>query len=151
MAEVVLETMAEGTALGTELLVESAGTGNWHVGNDMDDRARAALRRAGYDPDVHQARAYTGSWWDALGEHDLVVCLDRGHQQTIRSLTRGRMGDDRHEDRLVMLRAFDPASGGQVDVPDPYYGDDAGFDECLALIEAGCRGLIDSLLARQAG
>ena len=52
-----------------------------------------------------------------------MVALDRRHQQTLRSL-----GAD--PDRLALLRAFDPAAGAAADVPDPYYGDDAVFDEC---------------------
>jgi protein-tyrosine phosphatase len=89
------------------------------------------------------ARPFETAWFDTT---DLVVCLDRGHQQTLLSLARGRAGDDRHLDRLVMLRSFDPRAGGAVDVPDPYYGDDAEFDACLDLVEAGCRGLTASLV-----
>ena len=69
-----------------------------------------------------------------------MVALDRRHQQTLRGL-----GAD--PDRLVLLRAFDPASGAAADVPDPYYGDDAVFDECRDMIEAACSGLVASLAA----
>ena len=84
-------------------------------------------------------------WFDSL---DLVVCMDRGHQQTLVSLSRGRAGDDRHRERLVMLRTFDPGAGRAVDVPDPYYGDDAEFETCLDQAEAGCRGLSEFLAGR---
>ena len=67
-----------------------------------------------------------------------MVALDRRHQQTLRSL-----GAD--PDRLVLLRSFDPAAGAAADVPDPYYGDDAVFDDCRDMIAAGCTGLITSL------
>jgi protein-tyrosine phosphatase len=67
-----------------------------------------------------------------------VVGLDRRHQQTLRSL-----GVD--PARLALVRSFDPASGVGADVPDPYYGDDAVFDECLRMIEASCTGLVASL------
>ena len=67
-----------------------------------------------------------------------MVALDRRHQQTLRGL-----GAD--PDRLVLLRAFDPAAGAAADVPDPYYGDDAVFDECRDMIAAGCSGLVASL------
>ena len=77
-----------------------------------------------------------------------MVCLDRGHQQTLRSLARGRAGDDRHEAKLVLLRSFDRRAGGDVDVPDPYYGDQADFDRCLVMIETACQGLIASLEQR---
>jgi protein-tyrosine phosphatase len=47
-----------------------------------------------------------------------------------------------------MLRSFDPRAGGAVDIPDPYYGDDAEFEACLDLVVAGCRGLTDALSDR---
>ena len=120
MAEVVLRRLAAGTVLadGTPLVerldITSAGTGNWHAGEPMDPRARAALARRGYQDHGHVARAFETAWFDAS---DLVVCLDRGHQQTLVSLARGRAGDDRYLDHLVMLRSFDPAgrrSGGRA-------------------------------------
>ena len=151
MADVVLRqlsgeaTLADGGALAGRLDITSAGTGNWHAGEPMDPRARKALARRGYHDHGHRARAFEAAWFD---DTDLVVCLDRGHQQTLVSLARGRAGDDRYRDQLVMLRSFDPRAGGAVDVPDPYYGDDAEFEVCLDQVEAGCRGLTAYLLGR---
>jgi protein-tyrosine phosphatase len=65
-------------------------------------------------------------------------------------MARARAGDHRHEDRLVLLRGF-ARSGGDPDVPDPYYGDDAEFERCLDLVEAGCRGLVEHLADRLGG
>jgi hypothetical protein len=67
------------------------------------------------------------------------------------SLARKKAGDDRFDGRLVMLRGFDPRSGGAVDVPDPYYGDDLDFETCLEMVEAGCRGLVAELVDRFGG
>ncbi len=148
MADVVLRALAtdralaDGSALGAELDVSSAGTGGWHAGEGMDPRARAALERRGYADHGHRARAFETAWMD---DADLVVCMDRGHRQTLASMARARAGDYRHDDRLVMLRSFDGRAGGDVDVPDPYYGDDADFERCLDLVEAGCRGLVAHL------
>jgi protein-tyrosine phosphatase len=150
MADVVLRqlardaSMADGTTLADHLEISSAGTGGWHAGEPMDARALAALERRGYVDHGHRARPFQTAWFEAT---DLIVCLDRGHQQTLLSLARGKAGDDRYDDRLVMLRGFDAGAGGAVDVPDPYYGGDAGFDTCLVMVEAGCRGLVDHLTA----
>ena len=111
----------------------------------MDPRAHDALARRGYGDHGHRARSFETGWFDGT---DLVVCMDRGHQQTLASLSRGRAGDDRYLERLVLLRSFDPRAGGAVDVPDPYYGDDADFASCLDMVEAGCRGLTSYLVAR---
>jgi protein-tyrosine phosphatase len=77
--------------------------------------------------------------------------MDRGHQQTLLGLARKQAGDDRFEERLVMLRGFDARAGGAVDVPDPYYGGDADFETCLDMVESGCRGLVTELVGRIAG
>ena len=152
MADVVLRRwaaereLADGSALGDALVVSSAGTGGWHAGEPMDPRARTALERRGYVDHGHRARAFETAW---LPRTDLVVCMDRGHRQTLSSMARARAGDHRYEDILVLMRSFDPRAGGDPDVPDPYYGDDADFERCLDLVEAGCRGLVDHLADRR--
>jgi protein-tyrosine phosphatase len=141
MAEVITRSLAastelaDGTTLGGQLDVRSAGTGPWHEGEPMHALAQTALTRAGYPDERHIAHQIKSS---QLGRIDLMVALDRRHQQTLRSL-----GAD--PSRLVLLRAFDATSGAAADVPDPYYGDDAVFDECRDLIAGGCAGLVDSL------
>lgn len=128
-------TLTDGTSLGQRLEVSSAGTGPWHEGEPMDARTAAALRRAGYPEHPHVAHQVVTR---QLGRRDLVVALDRRHLQTLRSL-----GAD--PARLRLLRSFDPDAGAAADVPDPYYGDQAEFDACLSMIEAGCRGLVAQL------
>lgn len=141
MAEVVTRALGHtttptaGGASGEWLDVASAGTSPWHEGDPMDRRAAAALHRAGFPDHPHVAHHLTRA---DLPRYDLIVALDRSHQQTL-----GSLGADR--DRLVLLRAFDPAAGAKADVPDPYYGDDAEFDTCLAMIVSGCRGLVSAL------
>jgi protein-tyrosine phosphatase len=146
MAEVVLRHLAattpasDGRLLAEHLAVSSIGTGPWHEGEPMDGRARRALERAGYVDHGHVARHLSV---DLLAETDLLVALDRRHMQTLRSMGRGRVPDD----RVVLLRAFDPAGGGPSDVEDPYYGDVDTFAECLAVVEPACRGLAAALAA----
>jgi protein-tyrosine phosphatase len=141
MAEVVTRALAsgshlaDGSTLAEHLEVRSAGTGPWHEGEPMHRLAQEALIRAGYPDHRHVAHQVVSA---ELGGIDLLVALDRRHLQTLRSL-----GAD--PDRLDLLRAFDPAAGAAADVPDPYYGDDAVFDECRDMIAAGCSGLIAAL------
>ncbi len=141
MAAVVLTRMAAAVDIGPDrLAVTSVGTGPWHEGEPMDERARQALGNRGYDDPGHRARQVVVGELPAV---DAIVALDRRHERTLRSLA----GDPEIAARLVLLRAFDPEAGGAVDVPDPYYGTDEAFDRCLALVEAGCRGLLAALLA----
>jgi protein-tyrosine phosphatase len=137
--------LSDGSVLGGRLEVSSAGTGGWHAGEPMDPRARAALERRGYTDDGHRARAFDTRWLAGAG---LVVCMDRGHRQTLASLGRAAVGDDRYDDRLVLMRSFGSRAGGDPDVPDPYYGDDDDFEGCLDLVDAGCRGLVENLAER---
>jgi protein-tyrosine phosphatase len=141
MAEVITRTLAgslqlgDGTVLAEHLEVRSAGTGPWHEGEPMHPYATEALARAGYPRHPHIAHQVGSA---ELAQIDLIVALDRRHQQTLRGL-----GAD--PARIALLRSFDAAAGAAVDVPDPYYGDDAVFDECRDMIAAACAGLVDSL------
>jgi protein-tyrosine phosphatase len=141
MAEVITRALAteteltDGTTLADRLDVRSAGTGPWHEGEPMHPLAQTALSRAGYPDHRHVAHQIVSA---ELGRIDLLVALDRRHQQTLRSL-----GAD--PGRIALLRSFDPAAGAAADVADPYYGDDAAFDDCRDMIGAGCSGLIGSL------
>jgi protein-tyrosine phosphatase len=141
MAEIItrdlaeLVTLEDGTTLASHLTVTSAGTGPWHEGGPMDPRTAAALIRADFTDHPHVAHQIATS---QLGQYDLVVALDRRHQQTLLSLGTPAT-------RLFLLRSFDPKSGAAADVPDPYYGDEAAFDECLEMIADACRGLVAGL------
>jgi protein-tyrosine phosphatase len=141
MAEVIARALAsstqltDGSTLAEHLQVQSAGTGPWHEGEPMHPRAQTALVRAGYPDHRHVAHQVVSAELDRI---DLLIPLDRRHQQTLRSL-------GAYPGRMALLRAFDPAAGAAADVPDPYYGDDTVFDGCRDMISAGCTGVIASL------
>ena len=129
IAEKVFATELERAGLAEGVRVTSAGTGGWHVGDPADERAAAVLRAAGY-PSDHRARQVDA---DTLGA-DLIVALDDTHR---RALSRAGAG------RVRLLRSFDPTAPEWAEVPDPYYGGDAGFDEVLAMIQAAVPGMLD--------
>ena len=140
MAEKMFADQLRRRGLNDAVQVTSAGTGDWHVGDRADHRATRVLRAHGYPTD-HRA-AQIGP--DHLAA-DLLVALGRNHVFMLRQL-----GVD--EDRIRMLRSFDPRSGAYVpDVEDPYYGDHGDFEEVLTVIEAALPGLhdwVDEQLAR---
>jgi protein-tyrosine phosphatase len=131
MAEAVLRHELEQAGLG-HVTVHSAGTGNWHVGDPMDRRARAALGRSGYPAD-HVARQFEPGFFD---QYQLVVALDRDNQRDLRRMAPTRP----HADNVRLLLEFDP-DAEELDVPDPYYGASSEFDDVLRQIEQACRGL----------
>ena len=126
MAEVVLKHfVAADPLLRDHIVVTSAGTARWHVGSPMDPRARAALDRAGLSlPGSIATYADTAY----LQCQDLVVVMTRGHLHEV---------NDHLRDTTVTLlwrNLLEP--GLDLDVPDPYFGDDRDFDECLAMFRA---------------
>ena len=74
---------------------------------------------------------------------DLLVAMDRENLRHLRAIA----PDARAREKARLLREFDPRAGGDLDVPDPYYGGADGFDQVLDLVEAACRGLLDEVRA----
>ncbi|OBK15415.1 low molecular weight protein-tyrosine-phosphatase [Mycobacterium asiaticum] len=140
MAEKMFAHQIQQRGLADVVRVTSAGTGNWHVGEGADLRAKRVLRDHGYPTDHRAAQVED----DHLAA-DLVIALGRNHAQLLRQL-----GVD--DDRLRMLRSFDPRSGAYaLDVEDPYYGDQNDFKEVFDVIEAALPGLhawVDERLAQ---
>ena len=83
MAEVVLRDELARAGLAEAVEVDSAGTGDWHVGGPMDRRARAELARHGYDGSAHRARQFQPSWF---GDCDLVLAMDRANLADLRRM-----------------------------------------------------------------
>lgn len=126
MADVVLNARVADAGLDDRVAVVSAGTGDWHVGDAMDRRAAALLTSQGYDASRHRAQQVLARWLD---EHDLVLAMDADNLADLRALAGGTVDGE----RLRAFRDFDPEGPG--DVPDPYYGGDAGFRNVLAMVE----------------
>jgi protein-tyrosine phosphatase len=136
IAEVVMRAKIAEAGLADRIAVDSAGTGDWHAGGPADDRTIETLRAHGYDDGGHIARQFKSDWF---GELDLVVAMDSKNLQSLRWLA-----PEDQQAKIVRLRAFDPASrGGDLDVPDPYYGGADHFEEVLAMVEAACDGLLE--------
>jgi protein-tyrosine phosphatase len=134
-AEVVMRARLVEAGLADQVVVDSAGTGAWHVGNSADARALETLRAHGYDGEDHLARQFDPAWF---AERDLVIGLDGKNVQSLRWLA-----TPEEATKIKRLRSFDPASqGGDLDVPDPYYDGPDGFERVLTLVEAACDGLL---------
>jgi protein-tyrosine phosphatase len=135
MAEVVLREQAAKAGLAGAVLVDSAGTGDWHLGARMHPRSRRQLARIGYDGESHRARQFDPSW---LPERDLVLAMDAANLRDLRALA-GPQDEGR-------IRLFGEIGGlGGQDVPDPYYGSDADYANVLALLETGMANLAAQL------
>ena len=138
-AEGVMRRLLDQAGLADRVELESAGTGGWHVGEPPDDRATLAARRRGVTLEgaAQQVRA------SDFHDFDLLVAMDRSNLRELLAIA----PDEEAAEKVRLLREFDPASSGDLDVPDPYYGGDRGFETVLDLVEAACRGLLDELRA----
>jgi protein-tyrosine phosphatase len=141
MAEVVLRAELERAGLTGRVEVDSAGTGDWHVGEPMDSRARAELSRRGYDGAGHRARQFEPSWFE---RYDLVLAMDGSNLARLR-----RMAPDRDAaDRAALFLTFDASragSGDDLEVPDPYNGGPEEYALVFDLVQPAARGLADQL------
>jgi low molecular weight protein-tyrosine phosphatase len=142
MAEAVLKAELDRAGLSGTVVVDSAGTGDWHVGSRMDPRARAELGQRGYDGASHVARQIQPDW---LTERDLILAMDAQNLAALR-----RMAQPAERERIRLLRSFDYSSPQDSEVPDPYYGDGDSFGPVLDLIETAARGLAEAIRAAQA-
>lgn len=148
-AQVVLNHLAARAGLADVVEAASAGTGSWHAGEDMDERARQVLTDAGYDVPLHVARQFRPA---DFADHDVVVALDTGHFDALEELARLTADPDASRAKLVMLRSYDPKlrPGDRPDIADPYYGGRRGFLDVLEQVERSCTGLLDALRAEAA-
>jgi len=131
MAQVILEHRLAEAGLSDVVAVTSSGTGGWHEGKGMHERPAAALTAAGLDPTRHRARTFATSWHV---DHDLVLAMDHDNLRDVGGRT----------DRTRLFRDFDPVDPGH-DVPDPYYGGPAGFEEVLRMVERTSVSLVAAL------
>ncbi len=140
MAHVVLERRIAEAGLSSKVVVESSGTGDWHMGEPMDRRAAATLATAGYDPERHRAQNFVSDWFERF---DVTLVMD---DSNFRDVLRLAPNDDARG-RVMMFRAFDPAAGDDLEVPDPWYGGQRGFDQVLAIVERTSDSIVDALAA----
>jgi protein-tyrosine phosphatase len=142
MAHVVLEQRLADAGLEDRVTVVSAGTGNWHTGEPMDERAAAALSAAGYDPSRHVARRFTPEWF---AENDLILAMDASNHADISDLA----PDAALLEKVRMFRAYDPAASEDDDeIPDPWFGGAEGFANVLRIVERTADALVEELSRR---
>ena len=127
---IVREKLAQ-EGLADAVTVTSSGIGGWHVGNKADERARRELAAHGYDGEAHRAQQFGYQQEQA----DLIVALDTNHVSEL--VARGV-----DEDKVRLLRSFDPDAPEGAGVADPYYGGPEGFAVVREQIESAADGII---------
>jgi protein-tyrosine phosphatase len=146
MAEVVLTDRFARAGLADVVVVDSTGISDEERGNPIDRRAARVLAAHGYPVPVHQARRARR---EDLAARDLVLAMTSSHARALRAMVPDAVG------RVRMYRSFDPAAPDdgpehRLDVDDPWYGDEAGFELTLAEVEAAADGVVAHVRAELA-
>lgn len=123
--------------LDDRIQIDSAGTGEWHVGEPRDRRSSEVGQRRGI-PLGGRARQFVAS---DFARFDYVLAMDTQNLTTLWDLA----PDDAARAKVRLLRSYDPNSPADADVPDPYYGGARGFDHVFDICEAACQGLLAHL------
>lgn len=131
LAEGILRHLASEQGRDQDFVIDSAGTGGWHVGHAPDDRAIAVAADHGIDISRLKARKVSSADFDRF---DLILALDRSN---LRDLTGVAPPTCRARIELFSTRAF----GTAEDVPDPYYGDSTDFEAVFRLLYRGCTSI----------
>lgn len=131
--------LIEQRGLVGEVIVDSAGTGGWHVGESPDRRATEAARRRG----IALGGAARQVGLEDFERFDLILAMDRSNLAELLALA----PDEQSREKVRLLREFDPEAkeSRELEVPDPYYGGPEGFDRVIDLISAACEGVLNSL------
>lgn len=136
-AEGVFRKLIHEAGLQDSVTIDSAGTGDWHIGRAPDPRAIAAAHNRGIDITDLRARQVSPS---DFSEFDYILAMDSNNLSDLRHLSQSM---DRKGQLCLFLDYA--AQGSEKDVPDPYYTEAQGFEEVLDLIDAGSRGLIRAI------
>ena len=144
-ADGVMHHLVEQQGLSDLFEIDSAGIGNWHVGDLPDRRMRQCGQLRGYRFDHRARQIHT----DDFAQFDYIIGMDHENMTALQHLK--SQAANRGEDRATLLCLADFLSAkykGQATVPDPYYGSQKDFEFALDLIEDACAGLLEHLSAR---
>jgi len=135
-AENIMRYLVEKEELSDKIICDSAGTSSYHIGANPDRRMREAAQKRGIKL-VGKARQIED--FD-LEYYDLILAMDKSNYQDILSLDfKGK-----YKDKIKLMCDF-TSQYGDREVPDPYYGGDAGFNHVIDLLSDSCQGLLDYL------
>lgn len=124
---------------GYEVEVDSAGTGSWHIGQPPHPESVAAGARAGLLVDG-RARKVIAADFDRF---DIIVAMDRANLKDLIALAPSKEA----QAKIRLFRTYDPEAASDAEVPDPWGGPAAGYEETVRIVRAAARGLIAEIMA----
>jgi protein-tyrosine phosphatase len=136
-AEAVMRGLVAEAGLEDEVAIESAGTGDWHIGSPPDRRSVAAAAERGVEL-AGSARQVTAADFERF---DLLIAMDAYNRDDLLAMA----PDAAAESRVRMLREF--GDEAELDVPDPYDGDGEGFAKVIEIVERNSAALLEEIRA----
>ena len=135
LAEGVFQDLLVREGLEDRILVQSAGTGNWHVGSPPDERMQATAKAQGIQLLSKAQQFQPGDF----KRFDLVLAMDESNHESLQFMG----SSESAKGKLHMFRDFDPEHNGDLNVPDPYYGGTQGFDHVFNIVHRTCPPLLE--------
>ena len=136
LAEALFIQKAKGSGISQAFEVASCGTANYHIGDRPDERTIRNARKNGVTID-HVGRQLAA---EDLAYYDLILAMDRSNYDNILRVRNA----SRYSEKIKMMRDFDPAGNG-LDVPDPWFGGEQGFQEVFDILSRSVDGLLASM------
>jgi len=138
----IMEEFVNRAGLSEKIHVDSAGIGNWHIGELPDNRMRAHAADRGYNL-LHRARQFNP--YADFDKSDLILVMD---QENYADITRYAHKEQKRQ-KVQYLAKYLRHHPQYHMIPDPYYGGADHFELVLDLIEDACQGLLDTLISTQ--
>jgi protein-tyrosine phosphatase len=121
-----------------KFIVDSAGTGSWHIGHAPDKRSISIAKKRGLDISNQKGRQFSIKDFDHF---DHIFVMDNSNYQDVIELAQNE--NQRRKVSLILNEVF---PGENVDVPDPYYGIDEGFARVYDMLDEACESLAKRLI-----
>jgi len=138
MAEAIVRERALARGLDQQFHFASAGTGDWHIGGGADTRSAAIAKAHGVDLSRHRAMQIMPL---DISHWHWFVAMDTNNKEDL--LTMGA-----NRETVLMMRQFESEANIPLDVPDPYYGGNDGFEDMFQLLTANADPLLDYLIGK---
>lgn len=133
LAEGILESKID----PSKVLVDSAGTGDWHVDNEPDKRSIAVAKKHNLDITAQRGRQFNAEDFD---QFDHIYVMDNSNKENVLALAK----NDEHRQKVTLI-LDELFPGENVDVPDPYFGGDSGFDTVYKMLDEACEQIAKRL------
>ncbi|MCH9640053.1 MAG: low molecular weight phosphotyrosine protein phosphatase [Betaproteobacteria bacterium] len=136
-ADAIFRHQVKAAGLEQEIVVDSAGTHTYHIGNPPDQRAQSTASNRGYKMHDLRARAVEA---DDFNHFDYILAMDNDNLSILQ-----RRCPTQFSEKIGLLMQYSQNNDFDKEVADPYYGGQGGFERVLDMVEDACQGLLEHI------